>query len=290
MSQAIPSYPLSSRPHLHVVGEEDRPTYDGEPVVRERRHMTVVDDDIVESVASTCGLSGLGLYTLLERRANKEGVAFGSYQAYADMSRMSRRQLMRVMDDLIAHGWVEKRPQNGRNGAQMSNAWHLPNHMKPRTYRGDMGGDIPSDMGGDIGGDINGARVSPQSSYVVTSSPVGNTPSLSPSSKPKPKRNAYTPEFEAFWQAYPTGHGVKSLAFAEWQKMTDEERTSAVDALPVWRTSKKWTDGFIRDCERWLKYREFEQTPEASKRIAAQPEKRELIVNGKSYPRRGWVE
>jgi len=135
--------------------------------------MTVIADDIVEAVAMQCGLSGLGLYTLLERRANAEGMAYGSYQDWADMSRMSRRQVIRVMDELVTAGFVGKAERTSRFGTQITNAWHLPFHQKQRTNGGDMGGDTTSDMGGDIHGDND---VTPKSSNKVVQSKNGTTP------------------------------------------------------------------------------------------------------------------
>lgn len=74
-------------------------------------------------------------------------------------------------------------------------------------------------------------------------------------------RHKYSEDFEGFWKSYPKGHGVKKVAYAEWQKLDEPERLAAVDGLNVWRRSKRWADGYIRDAERYLKYRMWENPP-----------------------------
>jgi hypothetical protein len=135
--------------HLHVVRDEESPPYDGipsAPAHAERRHVTVIDDDVLEAVAARCGLAALGLYTLLERRANGNCTAYGSYQDWADMAGMTRRHIIRLMEQLVGGGWVEKLERTTANGMTRTNAWKLPFHQKPRTN----GGDTASDMGGDM--------------------------------------------------------------------------------------------------------------------------------------------
>lgn len=58
-----------------------------------------------------------------------------------------------------------------------------------------------------------------------------------PSKANVPRKIVYTPEFEAFWKAYPTDQNMSKLeAFQVWQKMPVEERELAVTALPPFKT------------------------------------------------------
>lgn len=159
---------IKNHSHLRLIGEEDSPIYDDDfrsqsPVVEERRHMTVIVDDVVETIAGQHGLAALGLYTLLERRANTDGFAFGSYQDWAEMGSMTRRHVIRLMEELVSGGWVKKQERTNQFGMQRTNAWELPFHRKPRTYGGDTHGDIDSDT--------TRQTMSPlKSSYVVSKS------------------------------------------------------------------------------------------------------------------------
>jgi hypothetical protein len=80
--------------------------------------------------------------------------------------------------------------------------------------------------------------------------------------EPKPRRSAYSEDFEAFWSDYPKGHGIKSEAFAEWRRLDDEQRRQARDALPAFRSGERWQRGFILDAQRFLKKLAFESPPE----------------------------
>jgi hypothetical protein len=95
---------------------------------------------------------------------------------------------------------------------------------------------------------------------------------------PKPKRNAYTAEFDVFWTAYPGG-GDKSEAFREWKaaglerneglrdrichaladQMEDQRRCLAAGQFfPNWK-----------NCERWIKGSCWEAKPRFSAEIQA---------------------
>lgn len=49
-------------------------------------------------------------------------------------------------------------------------------------------------------------------------------------------RRQYTPDFEAFWEGYPTDSNMsKAEAFAEWERLTEDERRDATVSLPAFR-------------------------------------------------------
>lgn len=84
-------------------------------------------------------------------------------------------------------------------------------------------------------------------------------------SKAKPKgskrgRNAYTPEYEAFWKAYPSTVGQsKPNGFKEWQKLTPDEQAQAVASLPAYTALlKKSPDRIVKHVQGFLSGRMFE--------------------------------
>ena len=84
---------------------------------------------------------------------------------------------------------------------------------------------------------------------------------IASSTTPKPKRNDYPQDFQDFWIGYPKGHGTKKLAYDEWKKLDGPERLAATDGLKKWKGSKRWADWYIRDAERFLKHRMWENPP-----------------------------
>jgi hypothetical protein len=80
-------------------------------------------------------------------------------------------------------------------------------------------------------------------------------------SKPKTrKRISYTPDFEAFWKAYPTTPNMpKAEAFKEWQRLDAADRQVATGSLPAYRRDldkEDWRKP-VYAC-RYLKQRRFE--------------------------------
>ena len=96
------------------------------------------------------------------------------------------------------------------------------------------------------------------------SEPVkGTSKGTSTTARTKPKRIDYSSEFEAFWRAYPSGHGVKKVAYDEWNRLApDDEMIEEIRAgLDAWKTCDRWQRGFVKDAERFLKNRMWESEP-----------------------------
>ncbi len=134
-----------------------------------RRHMTVIEDALVDRVGRDLGASALGVYALLERRVGKDGRTTVSYDSLADACRLSKRQAMRVVAQLVDAGLVIVHGRDGNRG----NVIELPGHIKG------------SDKGGDTGGDTGG--VTPGSVSVT-----GGGDGSSRSSQGSRKRRALT--------------------------------------------------------------------------------------------------
>lgn len=95
-------------------------------------------------------------------------------------------------------------------------------------------------------------------------------PNLSPSmpdppatklKKNPPKKQKYTEEFEAFWQAYPRKLNCsKSEAFRSWTtKLDDDDRAMVMRVLPTFVQSMRGKEEqFIPHPVTWLNQRRFE--------------------------------
>jgi len=80
-------------------------------------------------------------------------------------------------------------------------------------------------------------------------------------------RKQYTPEFEAFWQAYPTDALMSKLkAFEKWRRLSAFDRASAMAALPGFRAHCA-NDPTYRPvhAERFLSQRRFDGFVEAAR-------------------------
>lgn len=115
--------------HLRIVPEVSRAS---------SSHRTMIEDDVVEAVA-TCGLAALGLYSMLSRRVNREGITHVSYQGLADSFGQTKRHIMETMAKLESAGFVVVQTQTNRFGMTIANAFLLPHHvgLSPRTDGGE---------------------------------------------------------------------------------------------------------------------------------------------------------
>lgn len=77
---------------------------------------------------------------------------------------------------------------------------------------------------------------------------------------PKSPKGTYSPEFEEFWQMYPSGNGVKSKAYDQWRKVS-AERDEIMAGLAKWHQSDRWHNGYVKACELWLRDRMWENPP-----------------------------
>jgi hypothetical protein len=85
-------------------------------------------------------------------------------------------------------------------------------------------------------------------------------PSIEPNGPKSRKRISYPSDFETFWKAYPKDNNMsKSEAFAEWQRITPEDRQIAIASLPAFKTYCKKNPDYrvIHPC-RYLKKRRFD--------------------------------
>ncbi len=71
------------------------------------------------------------------------------------------------------------------------------------------------------------------------------------------KKDIYTSEFEKFWSLYPKKVG-KQKSSTEWGKINKTEHEKIYEDIPKRKEDDKWVNGFVKDPERYLKSRQWE--------------------------------
>lgn len=71
------------------------------------------------------------------------------------------------------------------------------------------------------------------------------------------KEKIYTLDFEEFWKNYPKKVG-KSNTFEKWKQLTENEKKKILEDVPKRLEDQKWTAGYIKDPERYIKNRQWE--------------------------------
>ncbi len=241
--------------------------------LKPRRHITMIDDDVVETIALTMGPTALGVYTYLERKAGPDGKCHPSNDELSRFAHISLRQIQRICNDLESAGWIEQEVVIGRFKQTLGKVYTLPFHKKPDEYRGDIVGDMGGDMGGDIPGDMDDANMSPKVDTEYLQVSTESTP-LTPQLETEPDADAseqvrttnrpnYSPEFEAFWKAYPSGHGSKKPTWDQWKRLRPDPETqfAMLDGLDRWKACGRWQRGYIKGADSWIRNRMWEDEP-----------------------------
>jgi uncharacterized protein YdaU (DUF1376 family) len=103
----------------------------------------------------------------------------------------------------------------------------------------------------------------PTPTIVSTNVLTSSEPAVSNGSgtrKGKAKSAGYSPEFEAFWIAYPSTKGQSKLdGFKAWQKLSEEDQAQAVASLPAYAAELKaesWRK--VKHVQGYLNHRYFE--------------------------------
>lgn len=106
---------------------------------------------------------------------------------------------------------------------------------------------------------LNSDSLIPDSSTLSGESEGASAPRV------RSKPPAYSQSFEQFWTAYPSGHGDKKPAFEQWKPLKPDSALVAtiLAGLDAWKKSDRWQRGYIRDAQRWLKDRSWENPPPA---------------------------
>ena len=216
----------------------------------------------------------LAVLWVIQSYASKDDQqCYPSLNTIATAACMSKRHAMRVVNQLVSMGYLERKHQKGKNGEQGSNLykvtiWHLANVPEPSI-------------------DGRGTSVTPQSTSVTTlwtdrhppidsQSPKLDTYKLDTNNNnkkariQKTKKIIYSEDFELFWQKYlkikkRASGQTKPRAFEEYCVVM-KSHTSKTLALALQRaiTDQHQIEnkgGFASpfpDAYRWLKNGSFE--------------------------------
>jgi hypothetical protein len=214
----------------------------------------------------------LAVLWVIQSYASKDDQqCYPSLNTIATAACMSKRHAMRVVNQLVSMGYLERKHQKGKNGEQGSNLykvtiWHLANVPEPSV-------------------DGRGTSVTPHSTSVTTlwtdrNPPIDSqSPKLDPykldtnnnikkAPKQKIKKIIYSEEFELFWEKYLKikkrasgqtkpkaydhycviikNHSPKSLALALQRAITDQHQieTKGGFASPFPNCCRWLKDGF----------------------------------------------
>lgn len=75
----------------------------------------------------------------------------------------------------------------------------------------------------------------------------------------KPTRKTYSPEFEAFWAAYPGYRATnKARCYELFKRITPDELPAVMASLEAHKKSRQWQDGIIPLAATWLNQRRWE--------------------------------
>jgi hypothetical protein len=89
-------------------------------------------------------------------------------------------------------------------------------------------------------------------------------PDDSVESRASPKSIPDPPGFAAFWMAYPKGHGSRKASADQWRRLKPDPalRAEIMAGLELWKLSRRWRENFVKDAERWIRDRMWENPPE----------------------------
>jgi hypothetical protein len=228
-----------------------------------------VPQDVIEDILSKLGPSALGIYVYLARRANRDGEAWPSFDTIARDCSVQRRWAIKVVQTLVAAGFIERVAQQDKRGGHASNLYRLPHQI---------------------------ALFAPSEQHSgVPSEPPSEQPSGVPSTEVQNKaqneerRKTLVPEgFAAFWSAYPhvNQRSVKGEALKVWQAKGLEPIADRIltvlercERNPDWQ---KEGGQFIPGAQRWLRTEPWLEDDDQPQAPAAKP--RGTIVHGDFRP------
>jgi hypothetical protein len=290
--QSAPS-PAVNPPHLRVVRDEEAPGYD---VGREpaRRRMSFVK--MPTAVVTDAALSdrAVRLYALLMFHNGDRG-CFPTRQTLARECGAGVKSVERALTELVDRGYIQRR-KRGFQGAThytfnsdtgdvvgdpiatqvttnsdtgdapiASPVSHRTRTIELETLRENVPPLLsPQDQNGQsaealplpLPDDAVGLRTD------EPSPPDSGDP---PAPTPKKPRPADPPGFVEFWAAYPKGHGSRKAAADWWRQHKPDDAAVAeiMAGLAAWHRSRRWREGYVKDAERWLRGRLWENPPPA---------------------------
>ena len=217
----------------------------------DRKYFTIIPNYILNH--ST--LYDREVYIQMKRIAGEDGSCWTSRATLSKRCGISVRKLDSCIKYLIEHRWISligTRQVKTAGGFQEVNEYSIADLWKTNIdfyeTQGSAGNAIPTTQGS-----------AQKSQRVCTDEAKGYAHGAhkeEPLSKEDPyKEDIYT--FLEFWSFYPKKVG-KGNTEKLWAKLSLEERKKILDDIPRRKFDDKWLNGYIRDPERYIKSRQWE--------------------------------
>lgn len=195
--------------------------------------------------------------------ANDTGMAWPSVETLAAKSRISPRQVQRILRQLVDSGDLILHQNAGPHGCHLYQVVLTKNSGEDRhIVRGDKSSGVTNSAGGVTNPAKNMSKMSPEPSI----EPSKNHQSKKARSGRRRSPN-YTESFESFWVAYPSGHGNKKTTFEQWKRIApdDDLQREIMAGLERWKASRRWQEGYVKSAHIWLRDRWWEDEVPADK-------------------------
>jgi hypothetical protein len=228
----------------------------------DRKYFTIIPNYILNH--ST--LWDREVYIQMKRITGEDGTCWTSRNTLAKQCGISLDRLKKSIKYLVEHKWIVflgKKSVITKGGVQevneyrVADLWDTNNTFYREKYQGGSSESTPI---------LKGGSSNPQRG-VVDASKGGS----SESHKEEPYINKIPIKeehvsFEEFWIIYPKKVG-KPNTIKLWEKLTFEEQSKIMVDIPLRKKDSKWVGGFIKDPERYIKTRQWEDDiiPEKSK-------------------------
>ena len=198
--------------------------------------------------------------------------------------RISTKTVERALDRLETNGFLKRTPRysQGKNGGRTSDLIVLcldrENGLPDNLSRKGLTDNLS---------DLNRQSV-PNLTDKLSEEPKNRT---SKTKELSPQQVAGGLSFEDFWKAYPNKRG-KAEAKKLWAKLSTSDRQAAFDGLSLYKNTGNAKRGFIRDGDRYLRTRvweDFQAAPEATKADPEQERVKQIKAVAVDINRKEWV-
>ena len=223
----------------------------------DKKYFTIIPNYILNHSTA----NDQALYSQMKRYAGEGGECFASEIKLRKQLGIGRIGLKKSIQYLLDHKWISHKGIKQvmtRGGLQdinvyvVNDIWNKNNEyykgMSETTYlKGVAPDDIPLARGVV---ETEGGGVQNNTKGVVETTTKKNHKEEEPL-----KEDIYT--FEKFWLIYPKKVG-KGTTEKLWNNLSPEIRSKILDDIPRRKFDDKWLNGFIKDPERYIKSKQWE--------------------------------
>lgn len=255
--QRVPLSPVKS--HLRLVRDEESPEYDAEPSTESRRMSGFgITPSEVYAIKNAYALA---TYSVLAKHANAAGECWPSVETIAEGIGATPPTVRKALKHLADAGILTVIPRTA-NGMDQANAYRL--HFHNSANRRVETTFPPVETTFPLGRNVVSPGTKPgfheQDSREQDSREQEVNP---PSPQEHSTRPTYPEWFETIWTAYPSGHGSKKKTYeaARRHRLGPDAVPEVLAGIDRWKQCERWAEGFIKDGERFIRDRLWEEPP-----------------------------